>query len=199
VFSPRKVRSDLPVGSVLDMLGNESLILSLRDAAEGDGGRWSSQDKARRRFLHSIKQAMVCLEDTPRRLVEASSAAIDSLWGALTKGHRSDMDALSCSCASFQTTRETDERPRNRIPVRLVSVTPGSDPWFALAQPAIDWGVSAEVTLLELVRLCIPEWKEGPIYADGIPLPSSKSIREVWRRLAAPDGFLYVVVTVATE
>lgn len=217
----------MPLGTVFDMLaaragalqddGPACVHIGLRDCDRIGPSTASASlvpalapGRARRRFVHRLKQSFLLLKDSPAAVVEASSAAKDAAWGALAAGRRADMEAVSCSPAALQARSIAGAESPIAVPLRVLviarqagaeeagpatgSATASSD-WYVMAQPRVLWAGALASTVADAASAVAGSAAEGlPLLCDGVDV-SGLPLAETWQRLSAPDGFVYVVAT----
>lgn len=221
-------RSDVPLGSLFDMLGARAgafaddgpacVHIGLRDcdrigpsAAPAGLVPALAPGRARRRFVHRLKQSFTVLKDSASAVVEASSAAKDAAWGALAAGRRADMEAATCAPASLQVRSMSGAEVPIAVPLRVMVVSPDGDAagatsatgsagpqsdWYVMAQPRVMWDKAVETTVADAARSVTGSATEGlALLCDGVDV-AALPLAEAWQRLSAPDGFVYVVAAV---
>ncbi|KAA0170255.1 hypothetical protein FNF27_06688 [Cafeteria roenbergensis] len=219
---------DVPLGSLFDMLGARAgasaddgpacVHIGLRDcdrigpsAAPAGLVPALAPGRARRRFVHRLKQSFTVLKDSASAVVEASSAAKDAAWGALAAGRRADMEAATCAPASLQVRSMSGAEVPIAVPLRVMVVSPDGDAagatsatgsagpqsdWYVMAQPRVMWDKAVETTVADAARAVTGSATEGlALLCDGVDV-AALPLAEAWQRLSAPDGFVYVVAAV---
>lgn len=218
----------MPLGSLFDMLatragafaddGPACVHIGLRDCDRIGASTAPASlvpalapGRARRRFVHRLKQSFILLKDSPSAVVEASSAAKDAAWGALAAGRRADMEAASCAPAALQVRSISGAEVPIAVPLRVMVVSPQEDvagvasgagsagststesDWYVMAQPRVLWGKATSATVADAARAAIGSATEGSaLLCDGVDV-TALPLSEAWQRLSAPDGFMYVV------
>jgi len=162
--------------------------------------------RSRLAFQHRLKRSCVSLLDSAGPVVEASSAALDAMFGTLRAGTRGDAEALTCALSGVQAaSREAPDDGSGgggmqAVPVAVLVVPaspgPGGDgAWYHWCSPRVGWADGAGSTAASLAAACAPAAAGRPVWCDGVEV-TELGVRDAWQRLAAPDGCLYLVVGV---
>lgn len=142
-----------------------------------------------RSYKNSLKQALFLQYGTPKVAMGLSKQSFEQVWDAI----------LAVNCKLYDQVDDELQGLSNLLPVRLLidSKPPiqrrvKSEEDLSLGALLVDWAPSLFQATETGVEAATPEIQWS---IQGLRIPLSAVMKDLWKSLSHPDHFLYVIVT----